>query len=218
VKYIINNYLKRQEEKTKKRHEKKMQNLRREKRMIDGTRPNPNNIIINLSNTQLTNEQYSALQYGLKYGIATKPKDSDLIASAESIWEQIESHGWLKNGFNTAERAKNSLRAFVFNVLGFDNRRIRTDNKKNQQITELLKDNVILKPDKGEGVVIVSLADYKASMEFLFSDRKRFRIVKEDQTSARLTSVQKYLRKLVKNGEIDESTFQQIRPKATIAL
>ena len=47
-------------------------------------------------------------------------------------------------------------------------------------------------------------------MESLFSDRKRFRIVKEDQTSARLTSVQKYLRKLLKNGEIDESTFQQI--------
>ena len=110
VKYIINNYIKREEERIKKRHEKKLRNLRREKRLIDGTSPNPNKIIINLTNTQLINEQHSALQFGLKYGIATKPKDSDLIASAESIWEQIQSHGWLKDGFNTAERAKNSLR------------------------------------------------------------------------------------------------------------
>ena len=91
--------------------------------MIDGTRPNPNKIIINLTNTQLTNGQYSSLQYGLKYDITTKPKDSNLIALAESIWEQIESHGWVKNGFNTPERAKRSLCAFVFNVLDFNNQR-----------------------------------------------------------------------------------------------
>ena len=84
--------------------------------------------------TQLTNKQYSALQYGLKYGIATHPKDCDLIASAESIWEQVNSRGWLKDGFNTAERAKNN----VFNVHDFDNQRIRADSKKIQSIKDLL--------------------------------------------------------------------------------
>ena len=101
----------------------------------------------------------------------------------------------------------------MFNVLDFDNRRIRTD-KKIQEIKELLKDNVILKPDKGEGVVIIGQAEYKSSMESLFSDQKRFRVMKEDLTSTRLASVQNYLRKLLKNGEIDEATFQLIRPKA----
>ena len=39
--------------------------------------------------------------------------------------------------------------------------------------------------------------------------------MKEDLTSTRLASVQKYLQKLLKNGEIDEATFQRlIRPKA----
>jgi hypothetical protein len=89
VKYIINNYLKRKEQVIRKRHEKKMKNLRREKRLSDGTRANTNKIIVNLTDTQLTNDQYSALQYGLKYGIASQPKDSDLIASAESIWEKL---------------------------------------------------------------------------------------------------------------------------------
>ena len=61
VKYIVDNYLKREETVIEKRHEKKLQNLRREKPSIDGTRPNPNKIIINLTNTKLTNEQYCAL-------------------------------------------------------------------------------------------------------------------------------------------------------------
>jgi hypothetical protein len=84
----------------------------------------------------------------LKYGIASQTKDSDLIASAESIWEQINKNGWQKDRFTTVEQAKNSLRAFVFNVLDFDNPRIRTDNRKIQCIKDILVDNVILKPDK----------------------------------------------------------------------
>ena len=128
------------------------------KQLIDGIHTNTNKIIINLTDNQLTNEQYSALQYGLKYGIASQPKDPDLIASAESTWEQINAHGWLKNSFTTVERAKNSIRAFVFNVLDFDNPRIRNDNKKVRCIQELLKDKVILKPDKGEGLWLLVVA------------------------------------------------------------
>ena len=123
-------------------------------------------------------------------------------------------YGRLKNGFNTTERAKNSLRAFVFNVLDLDNRRIQTDNKKIHEIKELLKNSVILKPDKGEGVVRINKTEYKNSMESLFSDRKRFHITKEDLTTSRLASVQKYLRKLLKNKEVDGATFQLVRPKA----
>jgi hypothetical protein len=51
-------------------------------------------------------------------------------------------------------------------------------------------------------------------METLFSNRKRFRVIKEDPTPTRLSSVQRYLRKLLERGEIDEATFQTIRPQA----
>ena len=126
-----------------------------------------------MTNTKLTNEQCCALQYGLKYDIATHLKDSDLIASAESVWEQINSHGWLKNSFFKVERAKNSLRAFEFNIIDFDNSRLRTD-KKIQSIKDLLDENVILKLNKGEGVVIFNPVDYETSMQELFLDHKCF--------------------------------------------
>ena len=51
-------------------------------------------------------------------------------------------------------------------------------------------------------------------MQKLFSDRKRFRIIKEDLTPTRLSSVQRYLRNLHKRGEIDEATYQSIRPQS----
>ena len=75
-------------------------------------------------------------------------------------------------------------------------------------------ENVILKSDKVEGVVIVSRVDYETSMQKLFSDRKRVRIIKEDLTPTRLSSVQRYLRNLQKRGEIDEATYQSIRPQS----
>ena len=102
----------------------------------------------------------------------------------------------------------------MFNILDFDNARVRTDNKKIQSIKDLLDENVILKPDKGEGVLIVSRVDYVTSMQKLFSDRKRFRIITEDLTPTRLSSVQRYLRNLHKRGEIDEATYQSIRPQS----
>ena len=106
------------------------------------------------------------------------------------------------------------LTCLRFQCLDFDNPRIRTDNRKIKCIKDILEDNVILKPDKGEGVVIISRSDYTTSMETLFSNRKRFRVIKEDPTPTRLSSVQRYLRKLLERGEIDEATFQTIRPQA----
>ena len=134
---------------------------------------------------------------------SNQPRDSDLIVSAESIWEQISVHGWLKNSFTTVERAK---------TLDFDSPRIRNDNKKVKCIQELLKDNVILKPDKGEGVVNISRCNYRNSMESLFPDHQRFRIIKEDYTPTRLNSMQRYLRKLLEREETDETMYQMIRP------
>ena len=79
----------REEKKIHDRLEKKFQNLLAEKQMKNGIQPNPNKLVLNLTGVELTNEQYSALQFGLKHGIATRPRESDLIASAESVWEQL---------------------------------------------------------------------------------------------------------------------------------
>ena len=58
----------------------------------DGIYPNPNVAITNLSIRILTNDKYETLQYGLKRGIASKPKDNEIFAIAEDIYDQIEEY------------------------------------------------------------------------------------------------------------------------------
>ena len=64
------------------RHEHKFQSLLKEHAILTGIRHNPNEIITNLSGDALTPEQESVLRFGLKHGLATRPNESDVIASA----------------------------------------------------------------------------------------------------------------------------------------
>ena len=55
---------------------------------------------------------------------------------------------------------------------------------------------MILKPDKGNGVVLESKADYHDAMNQLFSDKTKFKIIKNDPTLTRLKIVRNYLNNL----------------------
>ena len=213
IKHAIQNYVKREEKKIRQRHEKKFQYLLSEKHRRNGTQPNPNKLVLNLTEVELSNEQYSALQFGLKHGIATSPRESDLFASAESVWEQLTRNNLLRNNFHSIERAKNTIRALTFNILDFDHKRISLDNKRIKIIKDLQATTVILKPDKGEGVVLISKDDYMKSMNDLFSDRRKFKPIRKDPTHTRLNSIQRYLRTLVNRGELDKDTYKTIRPQ-----
>ena len=55
---------------------------------------------------------------------------------------------------------------------------------------------MILNPDKGNGVVLESKADYHDAMNQLFSDKTKFKIIKNDPTLTRLKIVRNYLNNL----------------------
>ena len=55
---------------------------------------------------------------------------------------------------------------------------------------------MILKPDKGNGVVLESKVDYHDAMNQLFSDKTKFKIIKNDPTLTRLKIVRNYLNNL----------------------
>ena len=72
---------------------------------------------------------------------------------------------------------------------------------------------MILKPDKGQGVVLIKKSDYKQSMERLFSDQRKFEVLNEDPTIRNLRTVQNYLNTLCNRGEITELEKKEMRPK-----
>ena len=139
--------------------------------------------------------------------------ESDILASAESVWDQISRNNICKESHYHVERAKNSLRALAFNLIDFDNNQVYKDKKKLEIIKNLRKELVILKPDKGNGVVLLRTIDYYNAIENLFSDPSKFKQIYNDPTPTRLTSLQRYLKQLNKRGELTDGVYNNIHPK-----
>ena len=195
-------------------HNKKFDSLSKKKQKEDGIEENPNNIICNLTSRTLSNDEYQVLRYGLNHGLATHQKETDILANAESIWDQINRNNVCKESNNHVERAKNSLRAMTFSLIDLENKQVFKDKKKLDTIKNLRKELVILKPDKGSGIVLLNANDHYNGVEKLFQDKLKFKQILEDSTPSRLTSVQMYLKKLNKRGELTNDMYDKIQPKS----
>ena len=125
----------------------------------------------------------------------------------ESVWDQ------LKENYHFINRAKNCPRALAFNLIDLDNQKVFKDKTKLQVIKELPKASITLKPDKGNGVVVIDNTDYYESLNKLFSDITKFKRLDADPTNTRLSTLQSYLRNLCNRNEISEEVYQEIRPK-----
>ena len=137
-----------------------------------------------------------------------------MIVVIEDLWDQIERQNALKGKFFSKHRAQTVLKAFTYNYLDVDNKQIKMDKKRIQLLKEMHEKFMILKPDKGQGVVLVTKDDYVNSIQHIFSDKRKFKIVKDDPTIKNLTTVQKYINTLAKRGEITDAIKTQIRPKS----
>ena len=120
--------------------------------------------IWNLTSGTLSNEEYETLLYRLNQGPATHGNTSDVIATAGSAWDQISRNNLSKETHAHMERAK-KLRALTFSLIDLDNNQIFKDKKKMNIIKNLCKDLVILKPDKGNGIVLIKATEYCTSVE-----------------------------------------------------
>ena len=106
----------------KERHQRKIAKLFKEYKIIIGCQDNPNTIITNLTGIDLTPSQQTVLIYGLKYGLATRPKESVMIVIVENIYEQLLYLTLMKQ-----ERIKNSLRSLACNFIDFEDKRLKTE-------------------------------------------------------------------------------------------
>ena len=174
---------------------------------------NPNEVIVNLSGKELSAEQIEILRLGLKHGLATRPNSLEMMAVSEDIYDQLERKQIWKEGFFTKERVKNALRSFTYNCLDLDLKQYFIDRKRIRILSNLSKDFAILKPDKGNGIVILNRSDYTKSLKSIFDDKSKFTRLKVDPTNTRLNTLQNYLLTLRKRNGISEADFNFMRPK-----
>ena len=53
--------------------------------------------------------KYETLQHGLKHGTAIKPKDNEILALAEDIYDQINRKGLCRENHISIQHFKNSF-------------------------------------------------------------------------------------------------------------
>ena len=91
------------------------------------------------------------------------------------------------------ERAKMALRSFAYSYLDVDVKQYGIDYKRLKILRRLKNKCVILKPDKGSGIVLIKCEDYLLSLNKLFLDISKFEKVHHDSALKRMNSLQRYL-------------------------
>ena len=183
IKFSINRLISNKLVEIQIRRTRKFNNLIMEKRIQEGIHNNPNNLITNLTNVTLSNNEVKILKYGLKHGLAIRPKESEMIVIMEDIYEQILQHNSVKDSYISQERLKTTLKAFTFNNLDIDDKRYIHDSKSLKVLRELREKFVILKPDKGQGIVLVNHGDYVNSVQRIFDDASKLKNIEKYPTS-----------------------------------
>ena len=126
-------------------------------------------------------------------------------------WFSYKSQVLVSDSFIKQLKIKNSIKALACNFLNFDDKRLSVDNKRIKLLQHLHERYAILKPDKGNGVVLIKKDDYKICMTTLFSDTTKFKTVSIDNTLTQLTTLQNYLRKIYNRNEITKDQYDNIR-------
>ena len=171
--------------KTVERHEKKFTKLYVEKQIKDGIVENSHKLITNLSGYELSSKEIEILKLGLRYDVATRPVASEMIVVLEDIWDQIKNAKIIKNDISE-QRIMTAIRAFPFNYIDVDEKQFGIDGKRLKVLKELTKKITILKPDKGQDVVLLKQEYYTNCLETLLADRNKFKRIHKDQTIMRL--------------------------------
>ena len=162
-------------------------------------------VVHNFSNYQLTPEENIALSFGLDQHIPTKINKLNLRADFESFYQNL-----LKNISPMTDEDKQRIKAKISQT--FDNYSKIKVPFKQRQIIQRLKDRtdiVIMKQDKGRGVVIINRDRYvDKCLQFLSSPQ--FKKSDEDQTSLIEGQVQRALRKI--KSHLPEGTYYKLYP------
>ncbi len=82
-------------------------------------------------------------------------------------------------------------------------------------LTNLPQKYAILKPDKGNGIVLIKINNYKLCMTDLFSDTNKFMKVNRHTTLTQLTTLQTCLKKVLNHGEITNDEYNNVQPVYT---
>ena len=145
-----------------------------------------------------------------------RPKEEEIIPVTEAFYARLSDLKIIKDTHMASERIKNALRSFAYNMMEIDDRRFFTDSKMLKIIRNLKERMVIVKPDKGMGIVLIKKCDYINSLESIFNDESKFKKVDHDPTLTRIGTIKAYINTMMNRGEITDQEKRIMRPKGAV--
>ena len=82
----------------------------------------------------------------------------------EDVYDQISKQNILKDDHIYRHRAQTALKAVTYNYLDLDVKQLFNERKKIEALQNLRDRSMILKPDKGRGIVLINKTDYYQSI------------------------------------------------------
>ena len=129
------------------------------------------------------------------------------------VWEQTDNNNILKENHKTKQRVQRALCAFTYSCLDLESKDYHL-YRKGMNIIQNLKEKVmILKPDKGQVIMLVKKNDYIGNIKCLFSNKPKFQVLDKDPSLQCLNTVHNYLNTLFNHGEIANEENKHMRPK-----
>ena len=97
------------------------------------------------------------------------------------------------------DTAQTVLKAFTYNYLDLEVKQLFNEQNKIKALQNLRERCMILKPDKGQGIVLIIKTDYYQSLEQLFGDRKKFQVLDHDPTLTNPSTIQNSIQTIYKH-------------------
>ena len=200
--------------------EKKFSNLKRKFGIPKVSNLNNDDIIFNYSHRVLTETEKIVLARGLRFCLPPKDVDKyEVKCSFELLYRDLVKLN-LPITSENQDRLRSQLKNISYGyIYSYDFSKQKNILSKDEwaALSDLRRDDsiIITRPDKGNGVVIVSRLDYLNKMKKLISDGTKFKQLKHNPTKSREESLSAYLRKIKKDGIIDDVTFHKILPSGS---
>lgn len=167
--------------------------------------------VTNLSSQNLTSEQLEILKYGPSHSICPSTiSKTDVFSCFELI-----NRTMVRNILD--RKLKGKLVADLSHLAHSyvsSHQPSAADLKKYRVLKNLRrnKDIVILKPDKGNGLVVMDRKAYEQGILSIISDTSKFKVNDNDPTLQREGKLQRFLRTLKSKGHLDKNTYERIYP------
>ena len=162
--------------------------------------------ITNRSSIKLTEEETSILKFGLNFAIGPKfIRKTDVFVTFDLIHRALKTD--LRNNAD-AGKLKTEISQLA-NCYVSDYKPSKVTLHRHKVLNNLRKKKyiVIVKPDKGTGVVILDRKDYSKMIMDILSDTSKFQKLNNDPTIKREGSLQRFLLKLKKKGQFSKEEY-----------